>query len=200
MLTVERNTGYESGRLAAKFLSNWPNTYCIKEKTSSFDYGWWTSHTSKNEYSQQLWIKMAEGAIYYMDGLICINPWMDALSRKERTVKEFEEQCSRFQAVQKPNKNPFQAPSMTTSGKVDHEGKLQEGVDDDMAMNLAMNLCVTMKIQTRSIPGVDYAKLLGDRPNGDAHSYRGIKRTREPSEPAREAQDKRQRKLASQER
>jgi hypothetical protein len=191
VLTVERNTGFESGRLAKMFLRR-PSTYCVKEKPASHDYGWWTSAQSKNEYTQQMWIKMAEGAIYYLDTMVCTNPWQDALNRRERTVKEFEEQIARFQVVNKANKNPFQKPSITTSGKVGHDGTLQQGVDDDMAMSLAMNLYITMRIQTRTIQGVDYNKLLGSA-GGDARRYRGLKRVSFPGQEAREDADRRQR-------
>lgn len=189
VLTVERNTGYESGRLAGRFLKR-PNTYAIKEKPASYDYGWWTSAQSKNEYVNQMWIKMAEGSIYYLDSLVCVNPWLDELSRRERTVTEFEAQVSRFQNVVKRNKDPFQKPSVTKSGKVDHEGKLQQGVDDDMAMTLAMNLYITMRLQTRSIHGIDYTKLLGD-----ATRYRGIKRSNHASEVAADVRSRAQHKL-----
>lgn len=192
MLTVERNTGRESGRLAKLFLTR-PSTYCIKEKPGGPDYGWWTGAQSKNEYTQQLWIKMSEGAVYYLDTMVCVNPWQDALHRRETTVKEFEEQIARFQTVTRPNKNPFQKPSITTSGKVGHDGTLQQGVDDDMALSFAMNLYITMRIQTRSIQGVDYTKLLGASGRGDARAYCGMKRTTFNGEKQRELIDARKR-------
>lgn len=173
ILTVELGTGYEAGRFAARFLRR-PRAYCIREHRSSADYGWRTTKISKNQYTQQLWMKMAEGAIYYLDDMVCANPWLDETSRRERTVKEFEEQVSRFQTIHKTSANPFAEPSVTTSGKVGHDGTIQQGVNDDMAMSVAMNLYITLRVQTRSIPTINYARLLGD-----GTAYRGLKRRRD---------------------
>jgi hypothetical protein len=195
ILTVERNTGYEAGRLASLFKSNYAQhpILCVLEKKSAHSYGWWTSAQSKAAYAQQLWIKMSEGAIYYLDSMVCVNPWVDESHRRERTIKELEAELARFRPHHKEPTNVFAKPSVTYSGKGDAEGKIQKGLNDDKAMSLAMNLYIMMRVQTRSIPTIDYTRLFGRNGESDATRYRGVKRSVEGQEASAEATAKRHR-------
>ena len=159
VLTVERGTGHESGRLAEAFLRR-SNSYAIREKRGSEEYGWRTTSHSKNAYAQALWMKMAEGAIAYMRDMVCTNPWQDATSRAEKARFELESQIGRFQVVQKEMNDPFSQPRTTISGKVGVDGKLQKGINDDLAVALAMGIYVTMQLIFRRIPTVDYRRVL----------------------------------------
>lgn len=188
LLTVELGTGQESGRFAARFQKR-PASYCIREKPGAKNYGWRTTAFSKNAYTQQLWTKMGEGAIFYLDDMVCVNPWLPEDSRREKTVNEFEAQLARFKVVTKKNANPFAPGSVTTSGKVGEDGNLQQGVNDDMAMALAMNLYITLRMQTRTIPGLDYNTLLGDELR-----YRGLRKRENGDSGKQDASEQRKRR------
>jgi hypothetical protein len=148
LFTCERNTGQEAGRLASQFLQR-PNVYCISQKENR-DYGWTTGAggTTKNQYAAALIDAFRRDGIAYSQQMACTcMPTLDGddVSESQRLAKiqaEFEAQLMRMQMHVDLPKDAYGKIKTTMSGKLDPEGRVVAGLNDDLAMSFAMNIYI----------------------------------------------------------
>lgn len=160
LMTCERNTGQEAGRLASQFLQR-SNVHCITQKKGS-DYGWTTGPggTSKNKYAAALMDAFNRDGVVYAKELICSGIAMDdnddtAENRIKKIQPEFEAQLTRMQTFIDAPDDPYGKIRSDTSGKRDPEGKFVVGLNDDLAMSFAMNIYIIHQLISGRIDTIE---------------------------------------------
>ncbi len=158
LMTCERNTGHEAGRLAAQF-SQRQNTCCIKQFERS-DYGWTTGPggTPKTKYMAALLDAFRRDAIVYMDTMVCTEMPGDADAYGARIAKlqaEFEAQLARMQQFVDIPEDAFGKIRTGVSGKLDPDGRVIHGLNDDLAMSFAMSVYIIHQLISNSIETID---------------------------------------------
>ncbi len=158
MFAAETNTGHESGHLVTE-LKKMKRVYAIREKEDG-EYGWRTDNKAKVHYAWSARAKMASDAVFLMKDLVCKNPWVEKEDvRRQKVVEKFYDQMSRYQIVELAQHSAATPARVTTSGKVNQEGRIQAGKNDDLFFTFTMNLGLWEYIINRSIRTLPYETL-----------------------------------------
>lgn len=153
LLTCERNTGQEAGRLPTQFNLR-SNTYSITQKIGH-DYGWTTGPggTSKAKYMASLLDTFQRNGVVYAQQVVCTHLSGDKPieTRRLEIAAEFEAQLTRMECFIEPSKTAFGRDKTVWDGKHDPSGRRVSGLHDDLAMCFAMNIYIIHQMITGSI-------------------------------------------------
>jgi hypothetical protein len=123
--------------------------------------GWWTSRNMKIEYISAGSKLMRAGTICFMKDMICENPWQAAESRASLVKGKLLDQVGRFRMKREGDASRRVTPLL--SGKIDENGKMVKGLNDDLAMAFFMGLYFIEGISKEMIPTLDYEFIKQER-------------------------------------
>jgi hypothetical protein len=140
----ERNTGNESGHIEKALFPY--GVQCIRQKEDK-DPGWWTDRSLKVKYAYSARYHMVTGSVFYMKDMVCTNPFLEDPSARLPTVtKKFSEQASRYKFTYTKPTTPFAEKKVTVSGKVNEQGKIGDGFNDDLFFTFTMAIYHTDEV------------------------------------------------------
>lgn len=158
LMTCERNTGHEAGRLAIQFKQRGQNVECIRQKADR-DYGWTTGPggTPKARYAAVLLDTFQrDGIVYAEDFVVTMSDEekksMTYAQRVKKNQDEFEAELTRMKTHVELPDGAFGQKKTTFSGKLDPEGRVVAGLNDDRAMSIAMNTFIIYQAISGCIP------------------------------------------------
>lgn len=158
MFVAEKNTGHESGHLVRE-LRKMQRIYAIRQN-NNVEYGWWTDNKAKVSYAHAARAKMAENSVFMMHEVVCKNPWVQPEDvRRRKVIEKFYDQMSRYQLIEMEPHSAATPARVTVSGKVDPEGRMQKGKNDDLFFTFTMNIGIWKEITERNIPTMPYQTL-----------------------------------------
>lgn len=184
VLFAERNTGHESGHLAAvlrrftktaAFVQPKSDAHIKKLNPRSADAdnelilnymreaeknpGWVTNYTNKNEFRVDLRSALVQDRIFYLDGCVSENPFLRDMRQAERFPyhkNKIEEQLARCRVFVKSVAYDTAPDKVYWSGKVNADGQKQGGYNDDLAMMLSAAISLWDKAMKGELPGFPY--------------------------------------------
>lgn len=137
MLIPEANLGDQAQLLAQVSLRRYRDVDVLCEKTHC--YGVFTKPGDPERYVMRLRDKLAEKGLFFHDKLVCVNPYQQGVSAKnklEMVMKEFQRQLVSFRAIHIVPANLSSRVRMVYSGKADKDNKRSNRSKDDMCMAL----------------------------------------------------------------
>lgn len=146
---AESNTGIASGSHAL-LLANRLNVHCLRQKPDG-DPGVNTDFKAKAEYAVMLAARLREDSICFMKDFICIHSQGGDYANKRTWIKnELGAQLKRARAVAAKNtNNGITASKVGWSAKCNEQGIATPGLNDDLAMALA----IVVSVSTQFIAG-----------------------------------------------
>jgi len=156
IFVAERNTGQESGHMAGWVLKQ-RLTYCIKQREDR-NYGWWTGPNEKMAYAFEARRKLKSNAVFFLKDWVCTNPWVEKPEERHKMTRDkFFEQMNRYRVDEETTKSG--GTKSRISGKLNAEGKLQKGQNDDLFMTFTFNAAMWDYLINAQVDNVPYAKL-----------------------------------------
>jgi hypothetical protein len=184
VLFCERNTGHESGHLAA-VLNRFRKTAAYVQPKSAahikkldmnsanadneliIDYmkeaeknpGFVTSHVNKNEFRVDLRNAFVQDRVFFLKGCVSANPFLRDIrpsDRFPRHKEKIEEQLSRCRDFIRSSVYDTAPDKVFWSGKVNADGQKQGGYNDDLAIMLAAAVSLWDKSMRGELPGFPY--------------------------------------------
>lgn len=180
---AERNTGHESGHLA-EVLSRFPQTAAYMQPSKADaqkirdrgvvvrddvmskymeeaqkNPGFFTDSVLKNSFRTAARMMLSRDAVFYLDGCVCTNPFLHDKDRREKFLyakATLEEQLSRARVFSRRPTYDTSAPKVMWSGKVDDDGVIQTGYNDDLAVIMASGLYFWPLAMGCALPGFPY--------------------------------------------
>jgi hypothetical protein len=162
VFVAERNTGREAGHLQRRFILHKGNSFSIKQKPDK-DYGWWTSNIEKLRYAYWTRDKIVENAITFLDSMIVTSVQTDMSFQddlRKKVIEKLFDQMQRYQEKELQGLSGASIPKVAISGKMDEEGKLKKGQNDDLMFTLTFNIGIWKKIVNREIDSFPYQTVL----------------------------------------
>lgn len=153
VLFVERNVTAGPYVLEAIMDQRYTRRYIITDPIRN-KIGWWTDRHMKTEYVVAGAKQMREGKIYFLDNIVCENPWINRDIRKTQVRGKLLEQIPKFRLKEAPEGSKKKMPIL--SGKFDERGKQVPGANDDTALAFFMCLYFLEGITQETIPSFDY--------------------------------------------
>lgn len=155
MFFGERNVGHEIGHFQ-RVLAEYEMTYTYKQRADR-DYGIWTDDGMKMAYAMAAQREMAKGCVHYYKNMVCSNRELDANTRKEVTIRDFQEQASRYRLVSSAPRTAHSTAKVTVSGKVGKDGRLNNNFNDDLFFAFTGALGVHDLLVTKRLENMDYS-------------------------------------------
>lgn len=138
-----------------------------------FEYGQFVSCREKNESNPGIFTKnaikvecaynardsIAFDAVSILDDLVCENPFQKEHSRRNEIRQKFIQQMKGYRIINAENKSPFETKKVTVSGKVNDQGKLAPGRNDDLFCTFTLINFWMTKFYRGELPGINYALL-----------------------------------------
>lgn len=165
----ERNTAFESSH-QWEMVRHYPKTYALyqhakpKSKargTPNENPGVFTDYYYKNQYAMALSSFLKNRSIRYMENCISAAPWRPAASAFAETKAELESQLQRCRPTGTLPTVDTRVPRLGWSGKTGADGQISPGLNDDLAVCLAMTTYWTNRIITTEYPGFEYGLVFG---------------------------------------
>lgn len=167
MLIVERNSG--SAQNLTTILRNRPEklSYCVKQHEDK-QYGWWTSDENKPFFADKTRQYLNADAINFRDGWVTANPPNAPKEREDELRKEskkivyeqFKQELANYKLIFPESKSLKQnGNKIIVSGKVNSEGKLQKGQNDDLCFTFTFNIGMWFYYINDKIDTIDKEKL-----------------------------------------
>lgn len=160
LFMCECNTGMAADYFVDYILKkkHYINIYPVKRESGKEGrYGIWTTADAKERYARSIREYLSTGGVFYMQGMVCANPFLEPSKRLETTRGEFEKQAARARPVGLEPKTPHGKARMGFSAKVGKDGKIVQGFNDDLFFTAAMNGQMYREYCTHEIPTIDYA-------------------------------------------
>jgi hypothetical protein len=153
VLFVERNIAAGPYVMERIMVEQCPRRYVITDPIRDVS-GWWTSRSMKSEYVISGAAQMKEDKVCFMKDLVCENPWIPSESRADMVKNKLLEELPRFKIRPAPDNSRRITPII--SGKIDDNGRVVKGQNDDLAFAFFMGLYFIEGISQETIPGLDY--------------------------------------------
>jgi hypothetical protein len=153
----EKNTGLEAGRFA-RIVKRFPPAYCIRESNDD-DYGIWTTAAKKMNYAFRTRDVIMEKRVFFAADWICTNPWLKDSERHAKTLEIFFEQLPRYRIIDPLTTSLLTPARAVVSGKVNSEGKIQRGQNDDLCFTFTFNVGIWWQLVHRMISTVPYERI-----------------------------------------
>ncbi len=134
----------------------------MKQKEDK-DYGWWTDRETKLRFAYNAQRQMVTGSVFMLADYVCTNPFVPALTRRSECTKKFINQMIRYKLTATTPTTAFATQKVTVSGKVNEQGKLSEGFNDDLFFTFTFVCDMVYKVLERVVPSIDYSLLFNDR-------------------------------------
>ena len=185
-LFAERNTGHESGHLYRLMLRHklvaaymQPSKGDVQKlrslgvsvrdevmekymEQSVKNPGFFTDMSLKNEFRIATRKILAQDAVFYLDGCVSANPFLEDKDPHEKfihTKTMFEEQLARCRTFSRRPTYDTSAPKISWSGKVDDAGAIQPGYNDDLAIIGSAAFYFWPLAMGGQLPGFPYDKV-----------------------------------------
>ncbi len=156
----ERSCGHEPGRME-KFLHLYGQFVSSREKIDA-NPGIFTKNAIKMECAFAARDQIAQDSVAFLEDFVCENPFQKEETRRALAKDKFIKQMKGYRFVNVDSKTPFQNTRMTVSGKVNDQGKVTPGRNDDLFVTFTLINYWMSKFYRCELPGIDY-RLLQDQ-------------------------------------
>lgn len=180
----ERNTGHQSGvlgRIVDKFQPSYNvyqplgansrfrsapsqdihfETSCDNSVIAKGNPGIWTDRRMKENYGVAARRYLATNGVSYLKGCVSANPKKTPETSFSETRREFESQLARARPVcSRPSVDTGVSPRVSWSAKTGPDGKMSEGMNDDLLFTFAMGCHWLPLFIAQEIQGIPYQRL-----------------------------------------